>query len=346
MNALVRWGKFNLVGGIGMGVQLALLALLNRAMPGRYLLVSAVAIEVTLLHNFAWHRHYTWRDRRGAISRLEALMRFHLSNGVVSMLGNLVLMQSLIHRAHLPLLIANAIAILCCSVVNFFIGNLWAFARPRLPIKSRQPLKATALAGIAGTAALLLLFVTATPSGAQSQSNQPVLDIPNAPASPQEADPAKAAMQTPDHTRSNEFSLYNLGALCGLGASTSTTSNRPTAGCGVGMTLIPTPLFIEFGVMAPQANRSFLTGYLSVDSSIPLGRLNSKYLPMAIVGYSRLFETGHALDYGLALALPRLTKHRDSSKSLRVELRDYWTFANPTQHNVMIRVGWMIEESD
>jgi hypothetical protein len=70
------------------------------------------------------------------------------------------------------------------------------------------------------------------------------------------------------------------------------------------------------------------------------------YLPMAFVGYSRLFETGHSFDYGLALAIPRPGKHADSSDSLRIELRDYWTFANPSQHNVMLRVGWMSEVAD
>jgi len=116
------------------------------------------------------------------------------------------------------------------------------------------------------------------------------------------------------------------------------------------MKLIPLPVFVEFGAMAPQANRSYLTGYLSVDDDIPLARersnRSSKYLPMALIGYSRLFETGHALDYGLALALPRLGKPKDPSSSLRIELRDYCTFANPTQHNVVLRIGWMSEEAD
>jgi hypothetical protein len=112
------------------------------------------------------------------------------------------------------------------------------------------------------------------------------------------------------------------------------------------MTLVPLPVFIEVGIMAPQANRSYLSRYISLDGSIPFAPLSSKYLPMAIVGYSRLFETGHALDYGLALALPRFSKHRDDSKSLRIELRDYCTFANPTQHNIMLRVGWMGQETD
>jgi hypothetical protein len=109
---------------------------------------------------------------------------------------------------------------------------------------------------------------------------------------------------------------------------------------------MPLPIFFEVGIMAPQANRSNFSAYISVDGNIPIAPPTIKYLPLAIVGYSRLFETGHALDYGLALALPRFTKHRDDSKSLRIELRDYLTFANPTQHNVMLRIGWMSEVSD
>jgi putative flippase GtrA len=34
----------------------------------------------------------------------------------------------LVQNARLPLLMANSIAILCCSVVNFCLGDCWAFA--------------------------------------------------------------------------------------------------------------------------------------------------------------------------------------------------------------------------
>jgi hypothetical protein len=91
MNTLLRWGKFNLVGAMGMGLQLAALALFNRWTAGHYLYASAAAIELTLLHNFMWHSHYTWRDRRDNDIRLRQFARFHLSNGLVSMLGNLTL---------------------------------------------------------------------------------------------------------------------------------------------------------------------------------------------------------------------------------------------------------------
>ncbi len=128
MNTLIRWGKFNLVGAMGVIVQLGALSLFNRMAPGHYLYATAAALELTLLHNFAWHMRYTWRDRRGDSVWLAQLLRFHLSNGIVPMLGNLGLMQILVHRAHRPLLVANGIAILCCSVLNFGLGHKWAFA--------------------------------------------------------------------------------------------------------------------------------------------------------------------------------------------------------------------------
>jgi putative flippase GtrA len=128
MNPLIRFSKFNLVGAIGMAVQLSSLALFNRLAPGRYLIASAAALELTLLHNFTWHLHFTWPDRRHPAVLLTQLVRFHLSNGVVSMVGNLALMRLLVHHAHLPVLASNAIAILCCSVLNFSVGNNWTFA--------------------------------------------------------------------------------------------------------------------------------------------------------------------------------------------------------------------------
>lgn len=128
MSALIRWGKFNLVGAMGMVVQLGALAVLSRCAPGHYLFASAAAVELAVLHNFVWHVHFTWRDRRDNSVLHSRLMRFHLSNGLVSMLGNLVLMRILVQGAHVPLLIANCIAILCCSIVNFGLGDNWAFA--------------------------------------------------------------------------------------------------------------------------------------------------------------------------------------------------------------------------
>jgi len=208
------------------------------------------------------------------------------------------------------------------------------------------------------SATLVLLFllmagvqmpaVAQAPAGAQTTDDESTSSSSSQTAAPvpEQVLASQPAPATGYHLNPSDTYLSHVGAFCGAGASTSTVATKPTVGCGAGLNIIPLPVFFEVGVMAPQANRSYLSGYISLDGSIPLARSTTKYLPMAIVGYSRLFETGHAFDYGLALALPRFSKVRDDSKSLRIELRDYWTFANPAQHNVMLRIGWMAEEAD
>lgn len=128
MNLFTRWGKFNLVGAAGMAVQLTSLALLNRALHGHYLLASSLALELTLLHNFAGHLHFTWRDRQRSGSWIHQLLRFHLANGSISMLGNLVLMPLFVGHLHLPVLAANVAVIAVCSTANFSLGYRWVFA--------------------------------------------------------------------------------------------------------------------------------------------------------------------------------------------------------------------------
>jgi hypothetical protein len=194
-----------------------------------------------------------------------------------------------------------------------------------------------------GAVALVLpLLVAPVVKAASAQEHVTISELPEEPIL--QVPPPKPTAQKPLADGDQYFAT--AGAFCGTGASTSRVQTIPTVGCGLGVTLVPLPIFFEFGVMTPQANRSYLTGYISVDGSVPLYKPVATYLPMAFVGYSRLFETGYSFDYGLALAIPRPGKHADSSDSLRIELRDYWTFANPSQHNVMLRVGWMSEVAD
>ena len=73
-----RWMRFNLVGAVGIGVQLAMLWLLT-ALGVPYLMATALAVETAVLHNFLWHQRFTWADRSpGPASRL---LRFNLTTG-------------------------------------------------------------------------------------------------------------------------------------------------------------------------------------------------------------------------------------------------------------------------
>ena len=130
MNPVVRWWRFSIVGIGGFLLQMAALALFRRVCGLHYLLASAGALELTLLHNFLWHRRYTWRDRR-TDDALTQLARFHLSNGAVSFAGSLSIVHLLVNNLRLGLLVANAAAVICCALVNFLLGNFWAFARPQ-----------------------------------------------------------------------------------------------------------------------------------------------------------------------------------------------------------------------
>jgi putative flippase GtrA len=134
MPMLARWLKFNLVGAAGIFAQLAVLSLLKSALRMNYLAATAIAVEIAVLHNFVWHEKFTWIDRspsnaRSAASRrvVRRLLRFHLANGAVSILGNLALMKVMVGRGHMNYLVANSIAIVLCSVVNFIASDRWVF---------------------------------------------------------------------------------------------------------------------------------------------------------------------------------------------------------------------------
>jgi putative flippase GtrA len=109
---------------MGFLVQLTVLAGLNRLSPGHYGWASVIAVECALVHNFFWHRRYTWRDRGAEGS----FVRFQVTNGLVSVVGNIVLMDLFVGRFHLPVVVSNCIAVLACSMVNFCLGDGWVFA--------------------------------------------------------------------------------------------------------------------------------------------------------------------------------------------------------------------------
>jgi putative flippase GtrA len=124
-----RWAIFNAVGAMGVTVQLVALALLVHGFGLNYLSSTAIAVEASILHNFAWHHRWTWRDRPVATPRgvMARLARFHLANGAVSLAGNLLVTGALAGLLGLDPVLANAAAIATCSLVNFAAGTALVF---------------------------------------------------------------------------------------------------------------------------------------------------------------------------------------------------------------------------
>jgi putative flippase GtrA len=128
---LLRWLKFNAVGALGIGVQLAVLLVLKSGFHLSYLPATALAVEAAVLHNFLWHERYTWADRVQPSWKksLPRLLRFNLTTGGVSIAGNLALMKLMVGLGDVHYLFANAIAIVLCSLANFLVSEEWVFVK-------------------------------------------------------------------------------------------------------------------------------------------------------------------------------------------------------------------------
>ena len=117
--------KFTAVGALGVALQLGILQLLA-ALSVPYLFATGLAVASAVVHNFAWHRRWTWRDRPDD-RLLAAFARFALANGLVSLAGNVVAMALLVGLLDLPLVIANGIAIGACGIGNYYLADRLVF---------------------------------------------------------------------------------------------------------------------------------------------------------------------------------------------------------------------------
>lgn len=120
MSLWIRWWRFNAVGALGAVVQLAALGLLRGWLGLDLATATALAVEAAILHNYFWHRRWTWPDRRGS------LLRFHLTNGAISLPGNVALTAAFTSLG-LHYAASNALAIAACAAANFLAAHVWAF---------------------------------------------------------------------------------------------------------------------------------------------------------------------------------------------------------------------------
>jgi putative flippase GtrA len=136
---MIHWIKFNAVGALGFAVQSgSLFVLTHTDYRVGYLAATAVAVELAVLNNFVWHQRWTWRDRPSLTTgeTLRRLAKFNITNGAVSITGNLIFMDLLVGRFDLPIAGANVISVAACSICNFILADRIAFA-PFIPRRNR-----------------------------------------------------------------------------------------------------------------------------------------------------------------------------------------------------------------
>jgi len=138
-----RVSAFVAVGALGFLLQIGAFAWLTTAAGWPYAWATALAVELTVLHNFWWHERWTWRDRTpargprpgcragdsarsGVVGRLA---RFNVTTGLTSIAGNLMFTVLLVELFGSHAIVANVVAVGLTSVANFLVADRWVFAR-------------------------------------------------------------------------------------------------------------------------------------------------------------------------------------------------------------------------
>jgi putative flippase GtrA len=121
-----RWLRFNLVGVLGFVLQTAMLFVLVRWAKLEPALAVTVAVLATVSHNFFWHEHVTWRDRPRE-ARFRRWLRFQCSNGILSVVSNVVVTTMVTRATGLPIVAANGIAVAIVSLANYWVSDRLIF---------------------------------------------------------------------------------------------------------------------------------------------------------------------------------------------------------------------------
>jgi len=119
--------KFCVVGASGYVVNLAVYALLLRGLDLHYLPAAIGSFLVAMTNNYLWNRVWTFRRQRGHLVH-QGLRFFVVSS--LALGANLVVLHLLV-SAGVGEIVAQAIAIVLVTPVNFVGNKLWSFRHRR-----------------------------------------------------------------------------------------------------------------------------------------------------------------------------------------------------------------------
>ncbi len=121
-------GKFCVVGALGYLINLAVYdVLLHQGV--HYLAAATISFLVAVTSNYTWNRLWTFRELRGHVG-IQGMRFFVVSLAALG--ANLVVLHVLIANAGLGKLVAQAVAIVLVTPLNFIGNKLWSFRRRKV----------------------------------------------------------------------------------------------------------------------------------------------------------------------------------------------------------------------
>jgi dolichol-phosphate mannosyltransferase len=115
--------KFCLVGTSGYLVNLWVFSLLVLVLDVHYIPAAVCSFLVAVTNNYTWNRVWTFREQRGHVAYQG--MRF-LVVSTLALCANLIVLHLLVQMG-LAEVLAQAIAIVLVTPVNFVGNKLWSF---------------------------------------------------------------------------------------------------------------------------------------------------------------------------------------------------------------------------
>ena len=118
--------KFCVVGASGYVVNLVVYVLLLKGAGLHYMPAAIGSFLVAVTNNYIWNRRWTFRGQRGHV--VFQWLRF-LVVSTLALAANLLVLYVLVEAGLSDAIVAQAIAIVLVTPVNFIGNKLWSFRR-------------------------------------------------------------------------------------------------------------------------------------------------------------------------------------------------------------------------
>ncbi|MCS7126274.1 MAG: GtrA family protein [Aigarchaeota archaeon] len=119
--------KFNIVGGIGVVVNMVSYIVLNDWLAIHYMLAGALSTEISIINNFLLNDLWTFRSRSRKNSMLIRAGLFHASR-IFGMVVTLATLYLLVDIFNMNDLVAYLIAIGLGVLVNFYTSDVYVWS--------------------------------------------------------------------------------------------------------------------------------------------------------------------------------------------------------------------------
>ena len=121
----IQLAQFGVVGASGYLVNLGVYTLLLKRAGVHYLAAATISFVIAASWNYWWNRHWTFREQRGHFAYQG--MRFFTVAGLVY--GANLLVLTLLVSLGVGKIVAQAVAIILVTPLNFLGNKLWSFRR-------------------------------------------------------------------------------------------------------------------------------------------------------------------------------------------------------------------------